>query len=52
MCTHELLIEQAGGKAIDGKQRILDIMPTQIHQRTPIFVGSSDEIEKLQKYLL
>lgn len=45
------LVEQAGGKAIDGSQRILDIMPEQIHQRTPIFIGSPDEIEKLEKYL-
>ncbi|KAL2509901.1 Fructose-1 [Forsythia ovata] len=45
------LIEQAGGKAIDGRQRILDIKPEQIHQRTPIFLGSPEEIEKLEKYL-
>ncbi|MCG6912287.1 class 1 fructose-bisphosphatase [bacterium BMS3Abin03] len=34
------IIEQAGGKAIDGKQRILDIKPENLHQRVPIFVGS------------
>lgn len=45
------IIEQAGGKAIDGNQRILEIMPEQIHQRTPIFIGSPEEIEKLEKYL-
>ncbi|KAK4396167.1 Fructose-1,6-bisphosphatase, chloroplastic [Sesamum angolense] len=45
------LIEQAGGKATDGRQRILDIKPDQIHQRTPIFIGSPDEIENLEKYL-
>ncbi|CAA0836327.1 Fructose-1-6-bisphosphatase- chloroplastic [Striga hermonthica] len=45
------LVEQAGGKAIDGHRRILDIIPSQIHQRTPIFIGSSDEINKLQRYL-
>ncbi|XP_009780430.1 fructose-1,6-bisphosphatase, chloroplastic-like [Nicotiana sylvestris] len=45
------IIEQAGGKATDGTQRILDIMPEQIHQRTPIFIGSPEEIEKLEKYL-
>ncbi|KAL1545582.1 fructose-bisphosphatase [Salvia divinorum] len=45
------LVEQAGGKAIDGKQRILDIMPDQIHQRTPIYIGSPDEIDKLVTYL-
>ncbi|THF94515.1 hypothetical protein TEA_016447 [Camellia sinensis var. sinensis] len=45
------LVEQAGGKAIDGHQRILEIKPTQIHQRSSIFIGSPDEIEKLEKYL-
>ncbi|KAG4152516.1 hypothetical protein ERO13_D04G127100v2 [Gossypium hirsutum] len=45
------LIEQAGGTAIDGVQRILDIVPEQVHQRTPIFIGSPDEVQKLQKYL-
>ncbi|XVE61993.1 hypothetical protein DITRI_Ditri06bG0082900 [Diplodiscus trichospermus] len=45
------LVEQAGGSAIDGVQRILDIKPEQVHQRTPIFIGSPDEVQKLQKYL-
>ncbi|XP_055807129.1 fructose-1,6-bisphosphatase, chloroplastic-like [Solanum dulcamara] len=45
------IVEQAGGKATDGNQRILEIMPEQIHQRTPIFIGSPEEIEKLEKYL-
>lgn len=45
------LIEQASGTAIDGVQRILDIVPEQVHQRTPIFIGSPDEVQKLQKYL-
>ncbi|MBA0697914.1 hypothetical protein Goari_021433 [Gossypium aridum] len=45
------LIEQAGGTAIDGVQRILDIVPEQVHQRTPIFIGSPDEVQKLQNYL-
>ncbi|XVF08219.1 hypothetical protein REPUB_Repub06bG0207500 [Reevesia pubescens] len=45
------LVEQAGGIATDGVQRILDIKPEQVHQRTPIFIGSPDEVKKLQKYL-
>ncbi|KAM7464004.1 hypothetical protein LguiA_032125 [Lonicera macranthoides] len=45
------LVEQAGGKAIDGHKRILDIKPEQVHQRTPIFIGSADEIEKLESFL-
>ncbi|OMO66521.1 Fructose-1,6-bisphosphatase class 1/Sedoheputulose-1,7-bisphosphatase [Corchorus capsularis] len=45
------LIEQAGGIATDGVQRILDIKPDQVHQRTPIFIGSPAEVQKLQKFL-
>lgn len=45
------IVEQAGGKAIDGNQRILDIKPHKIHQRTPIFIGSLDEIQILEGYL-
>ncbi|KAI4342503.1 hypothetical protein MLD38_027126 [Melastoma candidum] len=45
------LIEQAGGKATNGVQRILDIEPERIHQRTPIYIGSPDEIDKLHSYL-
>jgi fructose-1,6-bisphosphatase I len=32
--------EQAGGRAIDGERRILDLEPTQLHERTPLFIGS------------
>ena len=38
------LAEQAGGMATDGTQRIMDIVPTGLHQRTPLFVGSPDEM--------
>ena len=41
------LVEQAGGLASDGKQMILDIMPEQLHQRTPLVFGSKDEINHL-----
>lgn len=40
------LAEAAGGMATDGHQRILDIVPTSIHQRTPIVVGGQTEIEE------
>ncbi|HRN53672.1 MAG TPA: class 1 fructose-bisphosphatase [Gemmatimonadaceae bacterium] len=39
------ICEQAGGAAIDGTQRILDIQPTKLHQRTPYFVGSKADVE-------
>ncbi|KAI3878662.1 hypothetical protein MKX03_028025 [Papaver bracteatum] len=45
------LVEQAGGKASDGRRRILDIKPDEIHQRAPLFIGSPEEMDKLEKYL-
>jgi fructose-1,6-bisphosphatase I len=41
------LAEQAGGLATDGKQRILDIEPTDLHQRVPLFIGSKEMVEKV-----
>lgn len=46
------MVEQAGGKASDGSRRILDIEPTELHQRTPYFVGSSDMVERLEAFLV
>ena len=45
------LAEQAGGKATDGYKRILEIKPTELHQRVPIFVGSSLMVEKLEEFM-
>ena len=45
------IIEIAGGKATDGKQRILDIMPVFIHERTPFFAGSKLMMEELESFL-
>lgn len=44
------LVEQAGGLAIDGHQAILDIVPTQIHQRTGIFLGSKEDVQDVEKF--
>jgi fructose-1,6-bisphosphatase I len=38
------ICEQAGGAAIDGVNDVLDIPPTELHQRTPLFIGSKDEV--------
>lgn len=47
-----LVIEQAGGTAINDKgQRILDLVPTEIHERSGIWLGSSDEVAKAAKFL-
>ena len=44
-----MLAEQAGGMALDGRQRILDIQPGSIHERTPIVVGSRVEMEEFKR---
>jgi fructose-1,6-bisphosphatase I len=44
------IIEQAGGLCTTGRERILNIMPTDIHQRVPVILGSKHEVEKLINY--
>ena len=44
------LVEQAGGAATDGRQRIMDIAPGQLHQRVPVFLGSKKEVEAATRY--
>ena len=44
------IVEQAGGAATDGKQRILDIQPTKLHQRVSVFLGSKNEVERATRY--
>lgn len=46
-----LIIEQAGGRASDGHRRILEIEPTDIHQRTPIFLGSEDDVLDVEAFI-
>ena len=43
------IIEQAGGKASDGKQRILEIQPQNLHQRSPLYIGSSSMVEDIEE---
>ena len=45
-----MLIEQAGGLAHTGEQSILDIEPTSLHQRVPVLMGSSEEVQRLIDY--
>ncbi|HML82566.1 MAG: class 1 fructose-bisphosphatase [Thiomonas sp.] len=45
-----LLVEQAGGAATTGSQRILDIVPTSLHERCSVMLGSREEVELLQRY--
>ena len=44
------LFEQAGGMAIDGKDRILDIMPKELHQRVPLILGSKDDVTAFRQF--
>jgi fructose-1,6-bisphosphatase I len=46
------LMEQAGGKAIDGYKRILDIIPTELHERAPFFCGSNKMIDKAHSMMV
>ena len=45
------IAEQAGGMATDGSERILDIQPTSLHQRTPLYIGSSNMVVEAENYL-
>mgnify|MGYP001369159317 CR=1 FL=1 len=45
------IIEQAGGKASDGFRRILDVQPSSLHQRTPLFIGSSDMVNTAEEFM-
>ncbi|MDR6795676.1 class 1 fructose-bisphosphatase [Acinetobacter calcoaceticus] len=45
-----MLIEQAGGASTTGRVRILDIEPTELHQRVPVIIGSKNEVERVTSY--
>ena len=45
------MAEQANGKATDGYRRILDIQPTELHQRVPIFCGSKKMVDKAEEFM-
>lgn len=45
-----MLVEQAGGKSFDATQRILDIQPTDLHQRCAVMLGSANEVQRVSDY--
>lgn len=45
------IAEQAGGKASDGFGRIMEIQPTELHQRVPFFCGNKDMVEKAEEFM-
>jgi fructose-1,6-bisphosphatase I len=44
------IVEQAGGAAINGMQRMLDVQPTKLHQRQGVILGSKNEVELIGRY--
>ena len=44
------IVEQAGGAASTGRQRMLEVMPRKLHQRVPVFLGSRDEVARAVEY--
>ena len=45
------IVEQAGGKAIDGNRRIMEIEPKELHQRCPLIIGSAEMVEKVEEFM-
>lgn len=45
------IMEEAGGRATDGKTRILELQPNNLHERTPIYIGSEEDVLLVEKYL-
>jgi fructose-1,6-bisphosphatase I len=45
-----MIMEQAGGRASNGTQRILDIVPTALHQRTPLLIGSEEDVALAESF--
>jgi fructose-1,6-bisphosphatase I len=46
------LIEQAGGASTNGRERILDLQPQQLHERVSVILGSKNEVERVTRYHL
>jgi fructose-1,6-bisphosphatase len=44
------LIEQAGGRASTGRHRILEVAPSDLHERVPVILGSRNEVERIERY--
>jgi fructose-1,6-bisphosphatase I len=44
------IVEQAGGVSSTGRERIMELQPTGLHQRVPVILGSKNEVERLVSY--
>jgi fructose-1,6-bisphosphatase len=47
-----MIVEQAGGSASWGRGRMLDLVPSQLHQRVPLILGCKSEVERIELYHL
>jgi fructose-1,6-bisphosphatase I len=45
------IVEAAGGRASNGKQRILELKPTSLHERTPVFIGSEYDVKMVEEFM-
>jgi fructose-1,6-bisphosphatase I len=45
------IVEAAGGRATDGKKRILEIQPQDLHERTPLFIGSEEDVKTVERFI-
>jgi fructose-1,6-bisphosphatase I len=45
------IVEEAGGASSDGKRRIMDVVPDKLHQRTPFFIGSKEDVAEVKRFL-
>ncbi len=46
-----MVVEQAGGRASDGEMNILDIVPSDLHQRVPLFIGSKEDVDQAEEFI-
>jgi fructose-1,6-bisphosphatase I len=46
-----MVVEQAGGKASTGTTRVLEVQPTSLHQRIPLFIGSTDDVSEAEAWV-
>ena len=44
------LVEQAGGRATTGREPVLGVMPSSLHQRVPVILGSRHEVDRIDRY--
>ena len=45
-----LLVQEAGGGAVNGTSELLDLLPDVLHQKVPVILGSKDEIDRIVNY--